>query len=173
MGEEIWKQIPSCPGWLASNFGRICKPAVRQSMPNGGFRISEVLPTKGILEKRSGRYRFSVNHRTRRIAPLICEAFHGSKPAEKHECMHLDEDKQNDSSDNLAWGTRKENMSAPKFRETKRLALIATNPRRKLSRLEVAQIMKSRDTDAKVLAARYGIDRNYVYQLWNMEGGRG
>jgi hypothetical protein len=46
----------------------------------------------------------------------VCEAFHG-EPEKGQVCMHLDEDARNNRPENLAWGSQKENLNAPKFLE--------------------------------------------------------
>ena len=46
---------------------------------------------------------------------MVCEAFNGPPPFEGAVCMHLDENSTNNRSDNLAWGTQKENLNAPGF----------------------------------------------------------
>ena len=40
---------------------------------------------------------------------LVCSAFHGQRPSDKHEAAHNDGDKSNDSAENLRWATRREN----------------------------------------------------------------
>lgn len=41
---------------------------------------------------------------------LVCAAFHGPKPFAKAEVRHLDGDGENNTPDNLRWGTHAENM---------------------------------------------------------------
>jgi hypothetical protein len=53
--------------------------------------------------------------KTYKVARLVCEAFNGPSSEEKNVCMHLDENSGNNSLDNLAWGTQKENLNAPGF----------------------------------------------------------
>lgn len=39
---------------------------------------------------------------------LVCRAFHGKRPSNKHEARHLDGNIHNNHKDNLAWLTRQE-----------------------------------------------------------------
>lgn len=50
-----------------------------------------------------------------KIHQLVCEAFHGAKPFDKAVVIHIDENALNNKSDNLRWGTQKENLNMPKF----------------------------------------------------------
>lgn len=42
---------------------------------------------------------------------LVAEKFLEPRPSPQHEIRHLDGNRQNNSSDNLAWGTRKDNAA--------------------------------------------------------------
>jgi HNH endonuclease/NUMOD4 motif len=44
----------------------------------------------------------------------VCSAWHGPKPSPKHEVRHLDGDPTNNAIDNLAWGTRSQNIADAK-----------------------------------------------------------
>lgn len=44
-----------------------------------------------------------------KIATIVCEVFHGPKPFDGAVVRHLDGDRQNDSRDNLAWGSVSDN----------------------------------------------------------------
>ena len=48
---------------------------------------------------------------TTRLHRVTCEAFHGPPPTPAHEVRHMDGDRANCAADNLAWGTRTENMA--------------------------------------------------------------
>ena len=61
-------------------------------------------------------------------ARLICTAWHGT-PAPGMQCAHLDDNSTNDSPDNLAWMTRKENNSQPHARAMKSKNANATDRR--------------------------------------------
>lgn len=109
----ITKPIPSLPGYVACDDGRLmCLPFTKQ-MPNGGFRTyGGGEPTRGVWNKG----RFCIYHRGKnyKVARLICEAFHGPAP-DGAVCMHLNEDASDNRPENLAWGTQKENLNAPGF----------------------------------------------------------
>ena len=128
---EIWKKVPSFPGVLASSLGRILLPPVHYPMHNGGYRTIITEPQEGSIDttKRrkfdgEGGYRIVMisvydNKGKRKqipkgVAPLVCEAFHGPRP-DGYDCMHLDGDSLNNKANNLAWGTREENLNHEKF----------------------------------------------------------
>ena len=90
-------------------------PSIRP-MPGGGFRVYGGIPTRGTWEPTRGRYTTTYKGKTYRIAPLVCEAFHGPRP-KGYVCIHIDEDAANNRPDNLRWGTQKENLNCPKFLE--------------------------------------------------------
>ena len=127
MKGEIWKPVPSEPGVLASNFGRIVQAPSYQPLPNGGFKAVLPKPRIGCAtsSKASAAHQYRVimlrrNEPGRRQSPrkvhqLVCEAFHGPKPFPAAVVIHLDEDGLNNCADNLKWGTQKENMNAPMF----------------------------------------------------------
>ena len=49
--------------------------------------------------------------RTCRVAVLICEAFHGPRPSDKHEAAHRNGIHNDDRADNLRWATKIENAA--------------------------------------------------------------
>lgn len=65
-------------------------------------------------ETRNGRYRrvqLTKDKRRKwyRVNRLVCAAFHGPPPTDKHQARHLDGDTANNAASNLAWGTPLEN----------------------------------------------------------------
>ena len=110
---EIWRLIPSLPNYLASSLGRMMRIPHSVPMNNGGLRYYGGEPTYGVLI--DGRYRFNYRGQNYKVHRLICEAFSGPAPAGA-VCMHLNEDATDNRPGNLAWGTQKENLSAPGFR---------------------------------------------------------
>ena len=120
---EQWKPVPSKDGLMASSFGRIKLPSSIAKMPRGGFRKYETKPTYGTKCKASktARHEFmSISTRkfgNMKIHRLVCEAFHGSPPFKNAVVIHIDENALNNRSENLKWGTQKENLNMPKFIE--------------------------------------------------------
>ena len=117
---EVWRIVPSVPAFMVSSEGRIMVRPYVSPMPNGGTRQYGGNPHWGVWDKIEGRFVTVLKKRTYRVARLVCEAFHGPAPQDMPVCMHLDENAANNSPDNLAWGTQKENLNAPAFREYQR-----------------------------------------------------
>jgi hypothetical protein len=110
---EEWRPVPSLPGLLASSLGRVMSEPYAMTMPNGGERMRRLAPTFGSWS--GARFTLRYRGRTYRVAPLICEAFHGPKQ-EGQVCMHDDEDARNNRPRNLLWGTQKQNLNYPGFK---------------------------------------------------------
>lgn len=118
---EIWKHVPSVEGLEASSLGRVRCISYAQPMPYGGQRIRALSPTKGVVSygSKGSTYRrliFRFRGKTYKVSRVVCEAFHGPAPVGKNVVLHLDEDSFNNLPDNLAWGTQRENLNAPRFR---------------------------------------------------------
>lgn len=110
---EIWRQVPSAPGILASSEGRVMVEPYWASMPHGGRRAYGGQPHFGVFNKTDGRFTITYKGKTYKVARLVCEAFNGPAPSDKPVCMHLDENAANNRASNLGWGTQKENLNAP------------------------------------------------------------
>lgn len=111
----ITKPIPSLPGYLACDDGRIMCVPYKKQMPNGAIRTyGGGKPTRGVWK--GGRFCIYYRGKNYKVARLICEAFHGPSP-DGAVCMHLNEDASDNRPENLAWGTQKENLNAPGFIE--------------------------------------------------------
>ena len=110
---EIWRDIPSLLGCQASSDGKVRVVPYTAVMPKGGMRTYGGAATLGQWD--GDRYIWPLRGKTYRVARLVCEAFNGPSSEEKNVCMHLDENSRNNSPDNLAWGTQKENLNAPGF----------------------------------------------------------
>ena len=146
---EVWKPVPSEPGVLASSWGRVVLPPRYAPLPNGGFRAYMPEPRYGQVSKASKdaahefrlimvrRDEAAARQAPRKVHQLVCEAFHGPKPFPEAVVLHLDEDAHNNRPENLRWGTQKENLNMPRFREYCRSRVGAASPtvkgRRKLT----------------------------------------
>lgn len=124
---EIWRQVPSEPGVLASNLGRVLQQPGYAPLPNGGYRIYTPEPRDGQVARSSKgakhQYRLimikrrwpELGQRPRKVHQLVCEAFHGPKPFPGAVVIHIDENALNNRPENLRWGTQRENLNAPGF----------------------------------------------------------
>lgn len=110
--KEIWRIVPSLPTLMVSNYGRAMVIPYLSPMPHGGTRFYGGDPHIGQWD--GVRYIIVHKGKSYKIARLVCEAFNGA-PLPGQVCMHLDEDARNNRSDNLQWGTQKENLNAVGF----------------------------------------------------------
>jgi hypothetical protein len=127
--EEVWRPVPSFPEWEASNAGRVRLLPFEYAMPNGGVRRVMPKPIVGyVASAQKGaahQYRsvyWNRGKRTLKVHQLVCEAFHGARPASCTDVLHLNEDGLDNRPENLRWGTRKENLNMPKIKQYHRLA---------------------------------------------------
>lgn len=106
---ETWKPIPSFPLYEASSLGRV-RRKLRQFHPDEpGEPLQYELDrydypiVKLSLGSRSSKT-------TKAVHLLVCEAFHGPRPAEGMEVDHVDGVKTNLAESNLEWVTPIENQ---------------------------------------------------------------
>jgi hypothetical protein len=98
-----WRVIPGWENYEASS--------------NGMIRMANVMELAVTIKRiRNGvpyrcvNLRIGINARKeKKIAPLVCAAFHGRKPDPKLVSRHLDGDSLNDVPSNLSWGTYQQN----------------------------------------------------------------
>lgn len=100
-GQEVWRPIPSCPDYEASDAGRI------RSLKSGTPRIKAVHPDpKGYLRFENwqgGRLRYKAVH------VAVAEAHHGPRPDQGMHARHLNGNHLDSRAVNLRWGTPAEN----------------------------------------------------------------
>lgn len=155
---EVWRPIPSLPEYLASSEGRVMRVPYRSAMPHGSDRVYGGEPTRGVLTE--GRYGLNFRGKNYRVHRLVCEAFAGPAPFPRAEAMHLNETSTDNRSENLAWGTHKENMAAPGFRAyCKRRT---TGPK---ITADQARSIKYGAQSARKIAAEYGISASTVSNI--------
>lgn len=112
---ETWRDVPSVAGAQASSLGRLRVKAYTARMPRGaGTRTYGGTPTLGQWD--GTRFVWPSRGKTRKVARLVCEAFHGPAPFPRAVCMHLDENSRNNRPENLQWGTQRENLNAAGFK---------------------------------------------------------
>lgn len=134
MTQEIWKPVPSLAGVMASSHGRILLPPSHAALPNGGYRFYETKPLVGSVTKATAKaahsYRgvYSKKYGNIKVHRAVCEAFHGPQPFTGAVVIHLDENGHNNRPENLKWGTQKENLNMPKFKDYCRSRVGNDNP---------------------------------------------
>ena len=94
--KELWLPVYGLEDqYLVSNVGRV------QCRQTGNIRRMYAL---------DGRYvAVAMNQKIRKVHHLVAEAFIGPRP-EGMLCLHRDDDKLNNTPENLYWGTQKQNQ---------------------------------------------------------------
>lgn len=97
---EQWKEVAGFPNYLASNTGHI-------KVKHSGLNLLPFTTNSGYFQVHlwSGGKRFK-----RYVHRLVAEAF-VQNPNGKPHVNHIDGDRHNNSSDNLEWCTRSENVN--------------------------------------------------------------
>ncbi len=105
---EIWKDIPKYPHCEVSNQGRVRYK--KEPLSLIGRKLKRYRPIKlaGF-----GYYQVSINGKTESIHNLVAEAFIGPRPDSSYRCHHIDEDKLNNSPNNLQWLVHGHNTIRP------------------------------------------------------------
>lgn len=121
-------------------------------MPHGAKRTYGGHAWMGCWD--GGRFILQYRGKTYKVHRLVCEAFHGPAPFEGAVVMHLDEDARNNRPENLAWGSQRENLSAPGYR-----ARLAGQVRGVKAAQDREQIILRRRAGEKavVIAREYGV----------------
>ena len=115
--EEIWKDIKGFEGiYQVSNLGRVKRVKT-------GRILKSDMNSKGYL--RVGLCKNSIKS-NKRVHRLVAETFIPN-PDNKSEVNHIDENKTNNSLDNLEWMTTKENINHGTRNERVSIPIITTN----------------------------------------------
>lgn len=106
---EVWRPIPSKPGFQASSLGRIRAPSGRILSAHkhiGGYRrVALCIP------RRKAR-RMGVPHQCKYLVHrLVCEAFHGPAPTPEHIAAHANHIGDDNRPGNLRWATTAEKLA--------------------------------------------------------------
>lgn len=101
-----------------------------------------------------------------RVAVLVCTAFHGRPCLPKQEVRHLDGTRNNDSADNLCWGTSLENKADQIRHGTKLHGDRHHNT--VLSEASVDQIRLLRgQKKQREVATQFGTTQSYISEIWS------
>lgn len=97
---------------------------------------------------------------------LVCEAFHGDPPSDRHHAHHIDTDKTNNRATNLCWLTAEENFAMRTF------AHGSAHHRSILTEEQVCAIRAApyeRGRDAR-LADEFGVCRRHITSVRHGQG---
>ena len=93
--ELIILEASSYPGWSADHEGNV----YFQGRQVDGWAYN-------------GRVYVKANNQGKiKRAQIVCDAWHGPRPSDKHGALHKDDDKANDAPTNLYWGTGSDNRA--------------------------------------------------------------
>ena len=111
--DEIWKAIPSCPGYECSSLGRI-RSIDRIIHYSSGKDVFTKGKLKSIRLHPSGYLQTTISYNGKNMSKfvhrVVCETFNGlPKDPLKKEVNHIDGKKKNNVPENLEWCTSKEN----------------------------------------------------------------
>lgn len=104
------------------------------------------------------------NRRMVAVHILVCEAFHGARPAGM-EAAHNDGDKSNARANNLRWATKIENSNDKRKHGTQPAG--DRNPAAKLKWEDVELIRASPHEKRQVVADRYGVSASTIQAIIN------
>jgi len=139
MAREIWKLIPSQPGYEVSSHGQVRSPR--------GTILKQTAMVSGHKQLSCGR------ESKRLVHHLVLEAFVGPRP-EGQESRHRDGDSGNNKKWNLCWGTRSENNRDR-----------TTHGQNLLTREQVksAQERQKSGETGTTLAGEFGVSKSTMY----------
>jgi hypothetical protein len=165
--DEIWLPIPRYEGFYSiSNLGRVRTEARTYVSKNGITKPVRARFLKCGATGKGGYPRFSVSvndvSRVLYVHQSVMLAFVGLPP-DRQEVLHNDGDPQNCRLDNLRYGTRAQNIDDAKRHGT--FPMHENRPGAVLTKDQAREIAGSSES-ANALAARFGITKAVVYQVW-------
>jgi hypothetical protein len=157
---ERWVVVADHPEYIVSSLGR-----VRRRRVNAPILAGDTDP--------KGYRRVALGGKHKRVARLVCEAFHGPCPA-GCECAHLDGNKNNNCAENLAWVTRSENTKHSILHGTHALLRPPSGEKHPHAKLTVTQVRELREKAAegasrRALAQEYGISSTQAHRIITKE----
>lgn len=160
MAEE-WRHVQGWP-YEVSSLGR-----VRRTEAGKGARAGKIL--KGIRGSQDGYLCVSLCRDGRpwriRVAPLVCEVFHGEKPTSTHQTAHNNGVHDDNRADNLRWATPQENTDD--VAKHGRLLYGSRLPQSVLTESQVTDIRARilRGDRQVAIAALFGVSPSTVSQI--------
>jgi hypothetical protein len=173
--EEIWKEISNFPNHRISNLARVKRLQITQPHPAypGCTRTYKERILNGHFNRANGWHVFLTDKdgilRFNIIARLVLEAF-VRPPSDGEIARHLDDNKRNQSLENLAWGTSQDN-SDDAVRNLRYLRG-SSQPCSKLTEDQVREIRReykyrSADNNLYMLAKKYNVTSSNILFIIN------
>lgn len=159
--QEEWRSIPNHPDYEASSKGRVRCVNRRRYLRPGDI----VAQNTG----KSGYAMANLDGRARLVHRLVCAAFNGPPPTEKHEAAHNNGQRGDNRPDNLRWATRRENMADIKLHGTGNPPRGEKQGRSKLATADVYEIRRLRQIGIKQqeIAKTFGVARSTINAVVN------
>lgn len=161
---EEWRQVPTCPMYEVSSFGRLRR--------DGRFLKPSVCGKKG-------RYlKFTMwvdGKRTdKSLHVLVTECFHGLKPEPHLQVCHWNGDGHDCHADNLRWGTQEDNMADMERHGRLWRGGGARGENHYKAKLTAANVQEIRALAPSKglftqLSARYGVNRSTISRVFKGE----
>src|SRR5581483_4863341 len=150
--DEVWKEIPDLPGYLASSMGRIRRKG---------------RPIRKPVINRKGYVVLGVTGKQFRAHRLICRTFHGPAP-EGCEVGHLNGNRTDNRAENLKWVTPKENQAHRAIHGTELKGTKQPSANFTRAQLEdiLERVVRRSETIASV-ARSYGVSRPSISLFMN------
>ena len=153
-----YRKIANFPGYRVGDNGSVWS----RRIPGPGNRLSNKWHKLKLNVDRYGYFRVSLYFAKRlykcKVHRLICETFHGSCPPGM-VCRHMNDNKIDNRSDNLVWGTLSENQVDSMRNGT-------NNP----SRGEKHHASKLTENDVREIRTTYATGNVYQGQLAELYG---
>jgi hypothetical protein len=148
---EIWKDfVFNTINLKVSNLGRICLSTGNKTFGSpGSDKYMRIQITKGKSSIMAHR--------------IICTAYHGEPPTDKHVVNHKDSNRQNNKPENLEWVTQQENIiHAAQFRLGK-----PAHNMRKVKQFTIEGVFLKEYNSVSEAAKETGINRSGIQQYLN------
>jgi hypothetical protein len=155
--DEQWKPVVGFASYEVSNLGR-----VRRCLACRGSYVGKLLKLKlGTRRYWLASLYIHPKIHERAVHQLVMHAFVGPQ-AKGIEVRHLDGSRTNNRLDNLAYGTKADNIADAKRHGT--FPLLERRPGAKLTRAKAVEIYTSKESTT-TLSERYGVDIGVIRQV--------
>lgn len=167
---EEWRNIPRYSGlYEVSSHGRVRSLGRTTHTANGQVRKYQprmLRPCTGTYGYNIVRLSKDCRGRNERVNRLVCEAFHGPAPSDKHQAAHNNGVTSDDRAENVRWATHTENMHDKKRHGTENDG--ANNGMSKLTETCVRTIRdmhRSGEYNQNEIAEKFGVRQSCVSKI--------